>query len=324
MTSKLLILFFISLIFIGCLDTVISNDIDRTSKENEGYYVKVIYFKPTDISDSRTEDIRKTVIEVQDFYGKELERYGYGYKTFKLEIVHNDVNINIIEAEHETEFYLDDARNLMFDEIGVSGYDSGNIIHVIVIGGVRRIEKRHGGSVYGSGKSFRNKYFGGLCIVAENSPIGLFNLLIHEIGHTLGLYHTLLIDHAMHHRELKPVLMEYEVRWLDKHYFFNNLEKVHADLSIIDLHRILNLKLLEYTINDDGSADLEFNIKSKNGLHQILVVDYDSRFSNVVGYKYIDGNDINIKMNTDPLTTKAIRCILMDRTGIYSYFNPIQ
>ena len=54
------------------------------------FIVRTIYFQPTD-APAPSDRIPDLMLEVQDFYQSEMERHGYGAKTFRLE---NDANGN--------------------------------------------------------------------------------------------------------------------------------------------------------------------------------------------------------------------------------------
>ena len=291
---------------------------------NTGYYVKVTYFKPTDIRDvdSSIDFVRTAMLRVREFYKNQMNQHGYGDKTFEFEMVNDQINVNLVEAKHPTTYYYNDAQNLMFQEIDSSSFDP-NIINVIVIGGVNFLERAPGGFVYGTGISNRNRHFGGQSVLPEKPfRTTLYSLTIHEIGHAFGLPHT-KGDSALNPRKLTSSLLDYETRFLNKNYFFNNPSNLRNDLSLTDLYYTLRVNSINGNINQDDKIDLTINLRSSNGIYQIIVVDINFDRDNVVGYKAIEdptqGDDITIKMNIDNLGTPDIKVILMDVEGIHVF-----
>ncbi|MYK19459.1 hypothetical protein F4055_15020, partial [Candidatus Poribacteria bacterium] len=65
--------------------------------------IEVIYLKPSDIFYSSREDIdfvHDIMIEVQAFFASEMDRYGFGPKTFDF-----DSDIKIVRGKQKAEYY---------------------------------------------------------------------------------------------------------------------------------------------------------------------------------------------------------------------------
>ena len=56
------------------------------------FVVRTIYFQPQGTPD-KTAEIRKMMADVHDFFGREMQRNGFGFKTFHIE---KDTNAQIV------------------------------------------------------------------------------------------------------------------------------------------------------------------------------------------------------------------------------------
>ena len=322
MLKSFLIFSFTIISIIGCDEPtvydIVSDPIDAKNDEdivwlasNEGYVVRIIYLQPNDIHEVDINNIRKISSEVQDTYKNEMNRHGYIDKTFKFEKNDDLININVIDGSHPSSFYIDNTKEKIFDELTDKQYNDfthQNYINVFIVGGVSRVVN----GILGRGRPFPNIGFGGICILSEKSEVGLFKLMCHEIGHAFSLYHTTDLNRMMNTQSFDTVLSEYEARWLDKHYFFNDDIKVYPELPEIELLRSYK--------NNEGLINVNLNIKTeKSELYQIVIRDYHTE---IVGWKYVEGNDINtdISLNVKYLEKNYIVCMIMNQTGSYVHY----
>ena len=73
------------------------------------FVVKTIYFQPQGTPD-KTAEIRETMAEVHDYFGKEMQRNGFGLKTFHIERDANDqVLVHTVKGRHPTANYIADT-----------------------------------------------------------------------------------------------------------------------------------------------------------------------------------------------------------------------
>ena len=71
------------------------------------YTVRTIYFQPTDAPAAQIDRIIELLIESQDFYRSEMDRHGYGAKTFRLETDGaGNVGFHQIRGKHNAAHYL--------------------------------------------------------------------------------------------------------------------------------------------------------------------------------------------------------------------------
>ena len=268
------------------------------------YEIKTIYFKPNNVNNVPIQKLRNAMLEIQELYKEEMDRNGYGDKTFELERkADGNVKINVINGNQPSWIYQSNTWDNIKPEVPEVFQDQKNI-HVFVIGGIDTINDW----LWGSGWSINNFNFGGTCIVAENANTSLVRLIAHEIGHTFSLSHTGDANTIMGRgHELLP----YEARWLHKHYFFNPNRRILWQHPTID--NILSVKETERDI-----INLKIHITSPNNLHQIVIMDSNIL---VIGWQYINGNNINadIKIDRHKLLGKnRITCRVMDTFGAFT------
>ncbi len=242
------------------------------------FIVETIYFKPSDIINAKTDNTAEVVDAAQKRYASEMQRHGFGRKTFRLERDGNSkVKVHIVNGRHGWRHYANDAWDKIRPELPnrfnptTSPWDKQDRIRIIVVAGVNVLD----GWVWGYGWPRHSNRYGGTAILAENS--GHFDryLVFHEIGHAFGLYH-------------KPegadagTLEHYEARWLDKHYHFNNRQN-NFSLPKVEVH---NPKL---TATKEGRIRMEVIANSDIGLHQAMLVKNND--IQVIGWDYLGGTN---------------------------------
>ncbi len=126
--------FLFSLIFVGI--------------SSANFIVQTIYFQPTDapnINDVRG-NIRKLMVETQGLYANELDRHGFGKKTFNLEKDNNGlVIVHHVLAKNNGNHYVNNTWNNVLSELpdrfnpNTAPWNKQDAIRVIVIGSLTPI-----------------------------------------------------------------------------------------------------------------------------------------------------------------------------------------
>lgn len=260
------------------------------------FIVRTIYFQPTDAPDP-PRNISQLMLDVQDFYRSEMERHGYGAKTFRLES--NEVGdpvIHTVKGQHPAIHFLNDTYNqikaeLPFDFKRESLVGQNNI-HVIIAGGLNNVD----GRFLGVGYPFSQFHSGGNAVIAGN--IANVPLIVHELGHGFGLFHTGVIGALM--GSGNDFLQDYELRWLDKHHFFNE-KHIKTDFPEA---------VLDFPIKAIGGGVIRFKTaaRSESGL-------YHAQLCRARG-TYILGSD-TLTGNTDVIQVDASRGRLINGDSVW-------
>ncbi len=186
--------------------------------------LKIVYFYPNDVEPQRNYQVRLTriMMDVQNFFRAEMQRNGFGPKTFPLEMEGELVKIYLVKGQERSESYGHNFKygGMIRTEIqqALKGEVDLNRDYVLVFGGMSLKQKN--GEYY-----FYAPYYGwpplvhdrGLAFVADGEildtdytstelirykevrggftkTVGEFNRLYiggiaHELGHGLGLHH---------------------------------------------------------------------------------------------------------------------------------------
>jgi len=286
----------------------------------EPFTVRVIYFQPTN-APAPPATLQDTIEQVQQFYGNEMERYGYGYKTFRLERdADNDIVINHVNGKHNTWHYSADTYGAIEKELPFEfiwdNVDSQDRIHIIIAGGLNLIDNR----AWGIGWPILGWRSGGNGVVAGGRSS--VSIIAHELGHAFGLYHTDVPNALMGPGD--DVLLDYEVRWLDNHHYFNDVH-IRTDIPVF----VANHGILSFDATDEKAASLTFkmSVRSNSGLYQSQLC--RSRNVFVLGSDELTGNDDIIEVNTERWRVtngEGIYFQIMDVNGnfIHEYIRTIK
>ncbi len=276
---------------------------------NANYLVKTIYIKPNNVQNVPFDKIRGWMDDVQQLYIEEMSRYGYGDKTFKYEREHNgNIKVNVINTNRPSHIYQSNTWENIEPEIPERFKDQKNV-HVFIVGGIDTINLNRGCCQWGVGWPIYNFNFGGSCIVAENANTSMVRLIAHEVGHTFSLYHTGTANTIMGSGE---ELIEYEARWLNKHYFFNPDRIIKWQHPKVN--QVFNVEEIK-----DNIISIEINITSPNDLYQIVIMDNDIL---VLGWQYIDGKNTNVDMRISRsklIGKNNLTFMIMDTLGAFTF-----
>ena len=272
------------------------------------YAVRAVYLTPSDISEPLEEQIslkRNILIDVQRFYGKEMSKHGYGYKTFDLEkgdnnrvVIHKVKGKKTLREYSNTTFILNEIDDTLGQDFSVK-----DIIRVVFLTGA---EKVHVGA-YNLQRCLEhwqgniNNVIDRTCkeysmIPADRTTLMSF-LTAHELGHAFGLMHnpdgiTVVMNgspkpHNDSSFDLDLVfLSEDETKWLDVHPYFNRRDYIKSTPKVT--------KATKWELNT-GFIRIVFGIKNKNELHHSQLVS-KSR-DEVVGWGDLNAENSTIEFN---------------------------
>jgi len=272
------------------------------SASAQAFEVKFIYFRPSDIWADATRAISTVAEGAWEFYADELERNGFDRKTFNVERDGDDIVVHIVDGVHGWQHYLTETWPKVFAELpnefnqDTVPWDKQDDVICVIVGGVDSVS-----GFWGVGWPYHSGRYGGSAYIAINAPITP-GLIAHELGHTFGLYHRPPGFEGEH-------LEEYEARWLDKHYHFNNRVNNFHKPSVEGTPRMTATKF--------DTLKFELIANSDIGLHQAKIMRVDDIV--VIAYEYFNGENRKI------LTLEANRrqwrndmyLLLMDVNGNY-------
>ena len=286
------------------------------------YVVRVIYFHPNDIEpqEDSVNTLRTIVKDVQTFYADEMERHGFGRKTFRLETDENeDVVVHPLKggfpnahyAEHygteygEVTEQLDMSKNIIY-------LIWSDIRHEIHLDSYRRNPIGGLGSESVGGNAGGNS-FGGLARVSGvNLAVETWRVypraivgISHELGHAFGLPHDFRDNRyimSYGHPTVRNQLSSCAAKWLDVHRYFNTTQ-IASDQFPTSIEM-----LSPALVSRPNTIRLRFKVTDPDGLHQaVLLTDVvDAKIIQAAGDQVLDCKDLNGNNTTIEFVTTEL------------------
>ena len=221
------------------------------------YTARLIYFVPR--GNTPTSNMDKWFDEVlkgtQKFFADEMERHGYGRKTFKFETDrHGNAVVHHVTGRFKEPHYLLDSpgaiEEAVWEEIGTQ-FDRFQNIYLVVIDTVAEAAVCGAGGASGPAS-------GNLIIHLECFDV---EVTAHEFGHAFRLAHDFrndayIMSYGGHRDELSPC----DAEWLDVHSYFNT-PPPHFNNNT-------EIEMAPPVVSPPHAIRLRFMITDPDGLHQ--------------------------------------------------------
>ncbi len=291
------------------------------------FLVKSIYFMPTDSIDRSVEiNLDGIMKSVQDTYRDEMNRHGFGSKTFELETdKKGKVVVHKMKGKQDISFY---SRAGSFTdihkEVQEKGFNSKQSIYVVVMAGMKSVSGGSAGvsTTSPNGAWFGNNHYYGFCISIESERWDMERVIRHELGHTFGLSHIVLYNqNGFIMGVVGDKLAFHEARWMSRIQYFNHKWNHNVGPEITRFHGAFN--------QADGKIKITGNVFDADGLFQAYgFVDTPTTVTvATVGINFYEGG-VHARIEFDDierrLLTKSnkIWLQLMDVHGNWRYHNP--
>ena len=249
--------------------------------------VSLIYFRPSDrpVRPNVDAEIDGLIKEAQRFFADEMERHGFGRKTFQFETdAHGNAVVHHVNGKFPYAHY---QQNLSWDkEINEQVYIPRKSITAIMIDTGGKETLPGGWCGYGGGSPYNG---GGADIYCWD-----WSTIAHELGHAFGMtYHDFRDDrYLMSYGHLEEELSPCFSAWLDVHPAFNP--------TVVRIGTRAAIQLLSATLAAPPNAiRLRFTVTAPAGsLYQARLVipekkeldGYAFNSGGLIGCKRIDGN----------------------------------
>ena len=232
--------------------------------------VRTIYFLPNDrtFRASVVDSMKRTIRQIQTFYGEQMQAHGYGYKTFDIETdAQGEPIVHRLDGQHPGGHYRNSRTRPAYDEFRRE-FDSTANVYLIVVdtsggrGGVARRSGKSGGF---------GMVYGGVA----------FSVAAHELGHAFGLEHD-FTDNAYimsYGQGNRRTLSACSAGFLAVHPYFNPDIRVDGDSDgsfsgPIDGKTGGAFELVSPVEYPTGSSTvtIRLNVSDPDGLHQVLLL----------------------------------------------------
>lgn len=307
--------------------------------------VRLVYFLPSDRPDrpDRIEALRQLIKNTQQFYADEMERHGFGRKTFRVEtdrdgepIVHrfngrfNERHYyqRLTDFKVWEEFFqqVNDLQHVYLIAIDLS-YELLNEGESCGLGGVTFSPANADASFLFGSTAVRHRditpgeeVLGGSAIMPASGDcfydtrgfLHPLRLITHELAHAFGLDHDFSDpDSAVGGRGFR--FSECDTEWLSVSRFFNS--------KAVSENASGNIQLISApTYSADEGIALHFEVTDADGLHQAqLLVPEDGSWGpwKLIGCQELDGQTQRVEFLSSELTSAPERVMLqfMDDLG---------
>ena len=325
MKTKLLLLLFL---FIFTTLPFLPNSFAQiTASDNR---VRLIYFVPRQRQPQQDIDTKLDALikNVQVFFADEMERHGFGRKTFEYEmdrdgnaVVHH-VNGRYLDAHyhHHTENEVNAEVSQQFDF-------SKNVYLMVVDISTEFID-----GVCGKGGEAWNGVgdWGGRAYIPASGDCLDANfgieLTAHELGHAFGVFHDFSSDaYIMSYGVNRVELARCTAEWLDAHRYFNS-RQTPTNRNETDIQMLPPLLSSPYAVR------LRFTVSDPDGLQRAqLLTPATSKYEapgqlKILGCKKLEGERQTVEFVTTKLTTQSesVTFRIIDGAGNFAWKeNPI-
>ena len=246
--------------------------------------VRVVYFVPNDrpARPDRVPALRQLIKNAQRFFADEMERHGYGRKTFTIETDKNgEPMVHPVHGKFKEDYYYESVMDFKVLEEILEHFDAPEHIYFVVIdmspenhfGGVAGVSfvPTHGNiGTPAAGKATLRlrdetrgeEVLGGIAIIPTYN-VEFLGLTVHELGHAFGLDHDFRearnTDYVMAYGS-QSRLSKCSAEWLSVSRFFNS--------KPISPNTPGEIQFLSMQAYSSGLTSLRFKVTDLDGLHQ--------------------------------------------------------
>ncbi len=252
--------------------------------------VKLIYFLPSDRAPRPDipEKLNLMIQDVRKYFADEMERHGFGRRTFSFEKNSDGTaKVYLFEGRTTDDYYFIKTTKKVTKEVD-QFFDSSKNIHLIIADISKTLNKKSSGIVSASPNPYTIDYTqdlmglrGGEVIMTVSRNGYSTELVARELGHTLGLDNDFRdASYLMSYGRSQKRLSKSSAEWLDKSRYFNpNQTSYNSHSSIVKQAPLPNV--------------VRLHVKDADGIHQVRLFVKPTNEFPPPGYELNINPDIN-------------------------------
>ena len=292
--------------------------------------VQIIHFVPNDHTPQRDINAKLDTLmkEVQAFFADEMERHGFGRKTFALETdAAGEVVVHRVNGRKADAYYHKETRQKVTTEVSLQRFYARKNIYVVIVDvSTEQIGADFGPTIsavcgVGGHRQQNTGDLGGRAFMPASGSCFNFGVMAHELGHTFGLYHDFSNDaYIMSYGGFKNELAPCTAEWLDAHRYFNSRQTPPNNSRTV-------IRILPVAASPPYGMRYRFQVSDSDGLQiaQLLTPATDKREgpgqSKLIGCQKLAGQSQVVEFVTTELTaqSKLISIHVVDGAGNWTY-----
>ena len=292
--------------------------------------VRLVYFVPRQRQPQLDIDIKLDALikNVQELFADEMERHGFGRKTFVFETDRRgNAVVHRVNGRFLDRHYHHDTDGKVTEEVAQRFNFSKNVYLMVVDISTEYIDGAcgKGGDNWNLAGDWGGRAFipaSGQCL---NENLGI-ELIAHELGHAFSVFHDFgndayIMSYGVNRTELSPCTAE----WLDVNRYFNARRTPPNNSGT-------TFRMHLPALSPPNAIRFRFEISDPDGLqHAQLLTPATSIYEapgepKLLGCKKLEGRSQTVEFVTAELTaqSKSVICRIVDGAGNYSWeFYPL-
>ena len=262
--------------------------------------VRIIYFLPNDRQPQPDINAKLDTLikDLQQFYADEMERHGFGRKTFTFETdSRRNAVVHRVNGQFTAQYYYNQTWDKAWDEIQQQYDLSKNIYFTAMDINSDNFEvgETGHGKVCGKGGVFG--IMGGRILIPASGKCFVgdtgYNTAAHELGHGFGLVHnfhseTYIMSYGPYPHEFSLCTAEY----LDVHPYFNTTQSV-------GFNHLTTVEMFPPVAAPSDTIRFRFKVTDANGIHQTQLLTLATDVHEALGEpKLLGCKQVNKQTNT--------------------------